>query len=69
MKSLSLGSKQGIEELKTELVLVAKLQHNNLVKLVGFCLEDDEKLLVYEYMANTSLDTILFGTFLALAIL
>jgi hypothetical protein len=64
VKRLSLSSGQGVEELKTELELVAKLQHKNLARLIGVCLQEDEKLLVYEYMPNRSLDTIIFGKFL-----
>ncbi|KAF8700471.1 hypothetical protein HU200_034414 [Digitaria exilis] len=60
VKRLSQTSGQRIQELKTELVLVAKLQHKNLVRLVGVCLQEHEKLLVYEYMPNRSIDTILF---------
>ncbi|KAM0840734.1 hypothetical protein ACQ4PT_059462 [Festuca glaucescens] len=60
VKRLSQTSRQGIEELRTELLSVAKLNHKNLVRLVGVCLEEREKILVYEYMPNRSLDTFIF---------
>ena len=61
MKRLSKSSRQGVDELKNELALVAKLRHKNLVKLIGVCLEQQERLLVYEFVPNRSLDQILFA--------
>ncbi|KAM3259439.1 hypothetical protein ACQJBY_050963 [Aegilops geniculata] len=60
VKRLSKSSTQGVEELKNELALVVKLKHKNLVRLVGVCLEQQERLLVYEFIPNRSLDQILF---------
>ncbi|XP_048546035.1 cysteine-rich receptor-like protein kinase 6 isoform X3 [Triticum urartu] len=60
VKRLSKGSTQGVDELMNELALVAKLKHKNLVRLVGVCLEQQERLLVYEFVPNRSLDQILF---------
>lgn len=62
VKQLSVGkSGQGESEFFVEVNMITSIQHKNLVRLVGCCSEGSQRLLVYEFMKNKSLDKILFG--------
>ncbi|KAJ0041266.1 hypothetical protein Pint_27756 [Pistacia integerrima] len=61
VKKISSGSKQGRKEYITEVKIISRLRHRNLVQLIGWCHDRGEFLLVYEFLTNGSLDSHLFG--------
>lgn len=61
VKTLSRSSWQGVTEFINEVNLTAKLQHRNLIKLLGCCIRGEKRMLIYQYMENGSLDSLIFG--------
>lgn len=63
VKKLSHSSNQGKKEFENEAKLLARVQHRNVVNLLGYCAHGAEKLLIYEYVINESLDKVLFSKY------
>lgn len=61
VKQLSVTSQQGKQQFVAEIEIISKIDHRNLVKLYGCCIEGIKRLLVYEFLENNSLDQALFG--------
>ncbi|MBA0785088.1 hypothetical protein Gotri_025762 [Gossypium trilobum] len=61
IKTLSAESKQGSREFVTEIDMISNIRHPNLVELIGCCVDDNHRILVYEYLENNSLASVLLG--------
>ena len=61
MKTLSAQSKQGLREFLTEINTISNVRHLNLVELLGCCVQESNRILVYEFVENNSLDRALLG--------
>ncbi|KAJ6814320.1 calcium/calmodulin-regulated receptor-like kinase 2 isoform X2 [Iris pallida] len=61
VKVLANNSKQGEREFHTEVLLLSRLHHKNLVNLLGYCVDKGQRMLIYEFMSNGSLDSLLYG--------
>ncbi|PON82620.1 Serine/threonine protein kinase [Trema orientale] len=61
VKQLSVASSHGKSQFITEIAIISAVQHRNLVKLFGCCIEGNRRILVYEYLENKSLDQAIFG--------
>eukprot|EP00253_Pinus_taeda_P013948 PITA_13948 len=63
IKRLNIGSRQGDNQFLNEANLITRVQHRNLVRMLGCSVERSERLLVYEYLHNSSLDKIIFARY------
>lgn len=55
VKQLKIGGRQGDREFKSEVEIISRIHHRHLVSLVGYCISDDQRLLVYDYLPNDTL--------------